>query len=82
VGTWLPNAYSKRVRYVVLESGSQNLGRWVAQQRNIGDDFLKSFGDETDTIPPLRAIAVGADADNTGGTSLGYLADISLQESP
>jgi len=70
-GTWLPNAYSKRVRYIVLESGSQNLGRWVLQQRNIHDDFLKSFGDETDTVPPLRAIAVGADADNTGGTSLG-----------
>ena len=82
VGTLLPNAYSKRVRYVVLESGSRNLGRWVSHQRNVGDDFLKSFGDETDTVPALLAIAVGADADNTSGTSLGYLADISLQESP
>lgn len=82
VGTLLPNIYSKRVRYVVLESGSQNLGRWFVHQRDIGADFLKSFGDETDTIPPLLAIAVGADADNTGGSSLGYLGDISLQEAP
>jgi hypothetical protein len=82
VGTLLPNAFSRRVRYMVLESGSQSLGRWAVQQRDIGQDFLKAFADETDTIAPLRAIAVGADADNTGGSSLGYLGDLSLQELP
>jgi hypothetical protein len=82
VGTLLPNAFSRRVRYMVLESGSQSLGRWAVQQRDIGQDFLKAFADETDTIAPLRAIAVGADADNTGGSSLGYLGDLTLQELP
>ena len=82
VGTLLPNAYTPRVRYVVLDSGGQNLGRWVTHQRDLGADFLKSFGNETDTVPPLLAIAVGADADNTGGSSLGYLGDIALQDAP
>jgi hypothetical protein len=30
----------------------------------------------------LVAIAVGADADNTGGASLGYLDDITLHSAP
>jgi hypothetical protein len=82
VGTVLANAYTRRMRYLVLESGSQRLGRWLVQERDIGADFLTAFGDEADTIAPLRAIAVGADADNTGSTSLGYLGDLSLHEAP
>jgi hypothetical protein len=72
-GTVLPNAYSGRVRYLVVEDGSSPLGRWRTQRRDLGADFLRVFGDESSVVPPLAALAIGADGDNTGRASLGYL---------
>ncbi len=79
-GTGLPNAYTRRVRYVVLNSGDAQLRQWVAHERKLSADFLKAFGSDTDTVPPLIAIVVGADSDNTGGTSLGYIGDIGMKQ--
>ena len=42
--------------------------------------FLAAFGNETDTVPPLLAIVTGADADNTGGTSLGFVNRLQLMK--
>jgi hypothetical protein len=77
-GTLLPNAYTARVRFIVLDSGGQRLGRWVAHSRDLAADFRRAFGDETDAMPPLQAVLVGADADNTAGRSLGHVGDVTL----
>lgn len=77
-GTLLPNAYSARVRFIVLDSGEQRLGQWVAHSRDLGADFRRAFGEESDAVPPLQAVLVGADADNTGGRSLGHIGDVTL----
>ncbi|MDP2450234.1 DUF3047 domain-containing protein [Polaromonas sp.] len=77
-GTLLPNAYSARVRFIVLDRGEQRLGQWVAHSRDLGADFRRAFGEESDTVPPLQAVLVGADADNTGGRSLGHVGDVTL----
>ena len=80
VGSIVPNAYTRRVRYLVLDSASSQLGQWSAHSRNLGKDFLQAFGDETDTVPPLLSILVGADTDNTLGQSLAYVGDVSLMK--
>lgn len=77
-GTLLPNAYSARVRFMVLDSGEQRLGQWVTHSRDLGADFRRAFGEEVDNVPALQAILVGADADNTGGHSLGHVGDVTL----
>jgi hypothetical protein len=77
-GTLLPNAYTARVRFIVLDSGEQRLGQWVAHSRDLGADFRRAYGEESDALPPLQAVLVGADADNTGGRSLGHVGDITL----
>ncbi|WP_397409382.1 DUF3047 domain-containing protein [Polaromonas sp.] len=77
-GTLLPNAYSARVRFIVLDSGEQRLGQWVAHSRDLGADFRRAFGEESEAVPPLQAVLVGADADNTGGRSLGHVGDVTL----
>ena len=88
VGTELANAYTKRVRFVVVDSATNPskpaspLQQWVSHTRDLRADFLKAFGAETDTVPPLLAIVVGADSDNTGQSSLGYVGDISLTPLP
>lgn len=74
-GTVVPNAYTRRVRYLTLGTAVRS---WQAVQRDLAADFLRAFGDETTSVPPLLAIAVGADADNTGGDSLGFITDLAL----
>lgn len=68
------NAYSARVRYIVLRGPEAPLGRWQDEQRDLAADFKKLFGDESPTVPPLLAILVGADSDNTHGHSVGHVA--------
>ena len=78
----LPNAFTQRVRYVVLTSGDALLGTWVPHERDLVTDFLRAFGDETDTVPPLIGLAIGADADNTAGRSVAYVGDLTLSLVP
>lgn len=78
-GTVLPNVYSQRVRYVVAEGKQAPLGQWRAQQRSLEADFRRLFGTESAAVPPVIAIAVGADADNTGGRSLAWLSDVEIR---
>ncbi len=77
-GTALANAFSKRVRTIVVDGAEQPPGAWRSHERLIQADFLRLFGDESSSVPPVIAIAVGADSDNTGGRSLAYIADIRL----
>ncbi len=77
-GTIVPNAFSPRVQYLVATHGAVRPGQWVAVGRNLGEDFLRAFGHETRTLPPLIALAVGADADNTGASSLALVDDLNL----
>ncbi len=77
-GTLLPNAYSARVRLLVVDSGPPR-PRWQSHQRDVAADFLRAFGHESAQVPPLTAVAIGGDADNTGGDSVGWIAGLSLQ---
>jgi hypothetical protein len=77
-GSIHPSPTTARVRYMVLNS-SQGAKVWATHTRNISADFLKAFGNEIDTTPPVTAIIVGADSDNTENTSLGFIGDIMVQ---
>ena len=79
-GTLLGNAYTSRVRMLVLNSGDKRLGQWVSQQRDVAADFKQAFGREngSDSLPALDGVLVGADSDNAGGQSLAYVGDITL----
>lgn len=77
-GTLLDNAYTSRVRMIVVDAGKQGLGKWTTQSRDLTADFRRAFGEEGATVPPLTAVLVGADADNTGGHSLGFVGDVTL----
>lgn len=79
VATLLPNAYTSRVRLMVASSGHQHLGQWVVQSRDLAADFRQAFGAESQAMPPVLAILVGGDADNTAGHSLGYVDDVRLE---
>jgi len=78
-GTRGANAYTRRLRYIVLRGPTAPLKKWVAESRNIAQDFLRLFGDEASEVPTVLAVLVGADADSTQGESLGYLRDLRWQ---
>lgn len=73
VGTSVPSAYTSRVRMVVVESGSEHVGEWVEESRNVADDFRSAFGD---MAPPVSGIAIAADTDNTGESVVTHFGDL------
>ena len=78
-GTGLANAFTRRIRLLVLQSGPGKLGQWQSQRRNLSADYLRAFADETDgKVPEVVGVAVSADADNTHGKGLAYVGDITL----
>lgn len=77
-GSVQANVFSPRVRYLVVSEGPAQPGVWRTVERQLAQDFLQAFGQETQVVPPLIALAVGADADNTGGSSLALVGDLQL----
>ncbi len=72
VGTERPNAYTDRTTMVVLRSGAANAGAWVQEQRNVGRDVARLWGE---SARPVQ-LAVTADTDNTGETARAGFADL------
>jgi hypothetical protein len=77
--TAIDNAFTRRQRYIVVESGTTRLNRWVAEKRDLGADFTRLFGAECPVVPPIIGIAIGADSDNTKGHSIAYVGELKLE---
>jgi len=75
-GTVLTSPYFKNLKIIVAESGHDNFGKWVHEERNIYEDYQKAFG------RPLKryvsAIALMTDADNTMSTAEAFYKDIKV----
>lgn len=74
-GTTAWNAYTNRVRMIVVRSGDEKLGQWMEEERDIAQDFKAAFGEDP---PTISAIAIGGDSDNTGETTLAFFGDLVL----
>jgi hypothetical protein len=79
VGTEVWNPYTKRVRMIVVQTGSEGLNQWHEFERNIDEDYKRAFGKEP---PPVRGIGMMTDTDNTGETTVAYYGDILLRKKP
>jgi hypothetical protein len=71
--------YTRRVRLMVLRGLGEPLHRWQHEERDLPVDFQRLFGDESAEVPPLQAVVVAADADNTGGRSVALLKELKLK---
>jgi hypothetical protein len=69
------NGRTDRVRKIVLESGSENLGRWMHYRRSLRQDFIRAFGEEPG---PLVGVALMTDADNTASRAEAWYGDIRI----
>jgi hypothetical protein len=78
VGTIVDNAYTDFAKMVIVESGTQKVGIWVDEERNIYEDYRKAFGDEP---PMINGVAIMSDTDNTKEQATAYYGDIVFQKS-
>jgi len=74
-GKSLPNAFTSNAVMVAVESGNGKAGTWVTEERNVYEDYRALFGEDP---PPIGAVALMTDTDNTGGEAEAYYGDIVL----
>ena len=80
--TLLPNAFTRRIRMLVLESGPAGAGidSWRGERRNLLADYQRAFGDEAGGLQPdIVGVAISAVADNTEGPGLAFVSDGEMQ---
>ena len=78
VGTAVDSPFTRRLRYIVVQSGTSQLNKWIDERRDVAADFSRVFGSESASVPPVIGVAVGADADNTKSHSVAYVRDLVL----
>ncbi len=73
VGTAVPNPYTEQVQMIVVESGTAKLNTWITEERNVYEDYKRTFGEEP---PMISGVAIMTDTDNTGEAAEAYYGDI------
>lgn len=73
------NPYTRRVRYISLRGSDTPTRQWVTENRDLAQDFATLFADELPAgaaTPPVNAVLIGADSDNTASRSTGWVANL------
>ncbi len=76
-GSHLPNAFYAKAVMVAVQSGPENLERWITERRDVYDDYRVLFGEAP---PSVGAIALMTDTDNTGESATAYYDDIRIEK--
>lgn len=74
-GLIIPNPYTERVKMIVIESGTEKVGQWVEEGRDIVLDYREAFGAEP---PMISGIAIMTDSDNTRESATAWYGDITF----
>jgi len=79
-GRWIDNAYTDRVRMLVLRSGANGeQSRWIDERRDLRADFAQAFPREAAFgLPKVAALAFATDADNTKSQAAAWFGDMTL----
>ena len=70
--------HTDSVRFIVVESGSEELGRWLTTSRNLRDDYHVAFG--TEPTSTVESIALWTDADQTKQTAVAFYGPLQAGE--
>lgn len=74
-GVILPSPYTDQAMMIAAQSGNASAGQWIAERRNLVQDYRDAFGRPP---PPIIGIAIMTDTDNTGEETTAYYGDIAL----
>ena len=73
-GASFPSAKVGTVHFIVVRSGSADLGRWITETRNVLEDFKKIYGEEPGE--PAGAITLSINSQNTGSRAESFFGEI------
>lgn len=72
-GAMIKSQKTGTVTYVVVRSGSSDVGKWLTERRNVREDFRKIYGEEPED-PSI--VSVGIDSDDVKGTAESFMGSI------
>lgn len=78
-GTAWPNAFTDRAQLLALQGGDDRVGEWVAEVRDVRQDFARLFDARPSTV---NGIALMSDGDNAGGDATAWFARLGFSSSP
>lgn len=73
VGHMLTSTKSPNTRYIVMKSGSDGLGQWFRENRNVYEDYKKLFREDP---PSVGSVSVMIDSDDTKSSAEAFIGDI------
>lgn len=73
VGTVCKSEKSRTVTYLVVQSGTANLGKWVEERRNVAEDFRKVYGEAPENP---AAVSVAIDSNDTRSEAESFIGPI------
>jgi DUF3047 family protein len=74
-GTICKSQKTATVTYIVLRSGSDELGKWITERRNVVEDFRKIYGEAPDNSTVL---SLGIDSDDTRSGAESFIGPINF----
>ena len=69
-GTICKSGKASTVTYIVLRSGSGELGKWITERRNVVEDFRKIYGEAPDKP---SALSLAIDSDDTRSSAESFI---------
>ena len=76
VGTICKSEKTGTVTYVVVRSGTSELGKWVTERRNLVEDFTKVYGEAPENP---AAVSVAIDSNDTESSSESFVSTIEFK---
>lgn len=73
VGTIAKSEKTSTVTYVVLRSGTAELGKWVTERRNVAEDFRKIYGEDPEHP---GAVSISIDSNDTNSVAESFMGAI------
>jgi hypothetical protein len=64
------------VTFVVMRSGSADLGKWLTEHRNVAEDYIKIFGEPPENP---RAITISIDSNDTHSMAESFIGPIAFR---
>jgi len=76
-GSIVKSEKTATVTYVVVRSGTADLGKWLTERRNVAEDYRKIYGSQPDN-PAVISIAI--DSDDTSSSAESFFGPILFKQ--
>ncbi len=76
-GLFVQSEKTGTVTYVVVRSGTPELGKWLSERRNVVEDYRKIYGEEPENP---GAVSIAIDSDDTNSTAESLIGAITFKK--